>query len=151
LSRVVVSATVPGIISEAEELWYDVNRWPNFVDGFSHLVQRDEGWPAGGVLIWDSTPHGRGRVIERVTRHEARTGQTSEIEDEKLQGIQTIAFEGEGTDATKVTLSLEYELKDRNPLSPITDFLFIRRAVRESLQRTVGRFARERRGDAEML
>jgi hypothetical protein len=144
------SAVVPGIISEAEDLWYDVKRWPNFVDGFSHVVQRDEEWPAEGVLIWDSNPHGRGRVLERVSRHEMRTGQTCEVEDERLQGIQTVSFEGAG-ESTRVTLSLEYALKQSNALAPVVDFLFIRRAVRESLQRTVARFARERRGDAELM
>jgi hypothetical protein len=145
---VAASAIVPGIISEAEELWYDVNRWPNFVDGFSHVVQRDEAWPGAGVLIWDSTPHGRGRVLERVTRHGVRTGQTAEVEDERIHGIQAVSFEPAG-DATRITVSLDYALKEANALSPIVDLLFIRRSVRESLERTVTRFARERRGDAE--
>jgi hypothetical protein len=149
--KVSASATMPGRISEAEALWYDVSRWPNFVDGFSHTVQLDQTWPAEGKLIWDSTPHGRGRVLERVVRHEVRVGQTSEVEDEKLRGTQTVAFEATPDGGTRFTIALEYELKERTPFTAIADLLFIRRAMRESLQRTASRFARERRGDAELL
>ena len=44
-----------------------------------------------------------------------------------------------------MALELEYELKDRNLFTPLTDALFIRRALRDSLKRTLLRFARERR------
>lgn len=148
MSRVIASVVVPGRISDAETLWYDVARWPTIVDGFSHVKRRDEDWPRSGQLVWDSTPHGRGRVVERVVRYEARVGQTAQIEEEKLLGEQTIAFETEG-EGTRVTLRLEYALKQANPLSPLVDVLFIRRAQRESLQRTLARFARERRADHE--
>ena len=50
-----------------------------------------------------------------------------------------------------MALELEYELKDRNLFTPLTDALFIRRSLRESLKRTLLRFARERRGDIEPL
>ena len=49
-----------------------------------------------------------------------------------------------------MALELEYELKDRNALSPLTDALFIRRALRDSLKRSLVRFARERRGDIDL-
>ena len=151
MSRVKASAEVPGRISEAETLWYDVTRWPAFVDGFSHVVRADPEWPESGSLTWASTPHGRGRVIERVTEYELRVGQTARVEDERLAGEQTVSFEaGPGDGTTRVTLALDYALKEQAPLSALTDLLFIRRAVRESLQRTVTRFARERRGDAEL-
>jgi uncharacterized membrane protein len=151
MSRVRASAEVPGRISEAEALWYDLARWPAYVDGFSHVVRREDGWPEGGTLTWDSTPHGRGRVRERVTRYELRVGQSADIEDQRLRGRQTVAFEGAREDTTRITITLEYELKERRPLSAVADLLFIRRAVRESLERTLVRFARERRGDAELL
>jgi uncharacterized membrane protein len=152
VSRVKASAEVPGRISEAEALWYDVTRWPSFVDGFSHVKSMDPQGPEGGTLTWDSTPHGRGRVRERVTRYELRVGQTAQVEDSRLSGEQSVAFEGVGSgETTRVTLTLEYSLKEARPLSAVTDLLFIRRAVRESLQRTLERFARERRGDAELL
>jgi hypothetical protein len=149
VTRIEASVLVPGRVSDAEGLWYDVGRWPNFVDGFAAIVQRDDDWPASGTVIWDSTPHGRGRVLERVSHHEQRAGQTAEVEDERLEGIQRIAFRPEGGD-TRVTLSLDYRLKERNLLTPIIDFLFVRRAVGDALRRTVSRFAQERRGDAEV-
>ena len=38
----------------------------------------------------------------------------------------------------KVTLALDYRLKDRRPLRPLVDLLFIRRAQSDSLRRTLG-------------
>jgi hypothetical protein len=148
--KVSVSTTVPGRISDAELLWFDLDRWPSFVDGFGHLAKRDGYWPqAGSRLQWDSPPAGRGRVVERVTRYEPRVEQVLEVEDAKLRGTQRVAFEGVGTDATRVTLELEYELKERTPFTPLVDALFVRRALRDSLRRTLDRFGHERRAEAE--
>src|SRR5919199_1915881 len=49
-------------------------RAPAFVDGFSRLVRVDPGWPAEGSVEWESTPGGRGRVVETVERYEPRVG-----------------------------------------------------------------------------
>ena len=142
---------VPGLASEAEELWYDPRRWPAWVDGFGHVVKLEGEWPAVGARsVWESRPGGRGRVVERVTAYEARVGQTVAVEDERLRGAQTVSFEP-GPDGVEVALELEYELKQRNPLTPLTDALFIRRALRDSLKRSLLRFARERRGDMQPL
>ena len=142
---------VPGLASEAEELWYDSRRWPAWVDGFGHVEKLEGGWPAVGARsVWESRPGGRGRVVERVTAYEARVGQTVAVEDERLRGTQTVSFEP-GPDGVEVALELEYELKQRNPLTPLTDALFIRRALRDSLKRSLLRFARERRGDMQPL
>ena len=46
-------------------------------------------------------------------------------------------------------LELEYELKERNAFTPVADALFIRRALRDSLKRSLLRLARERRSDLE--
>jgi hypothetical protein len=46
-----------------------------------------------------------------------------------------------------VSLTLEYTLKERNLITPIVDLLFIRRALRDSLRRTVTRFGHERRAE----
>src|SRR3954449_8752222 len=136
---------IKGRISAAEELWYDTSRWPTFIDGFHHVASADPGWPAEGTLVWDSTPDGRGRVVETVERHEARVGQTSHVEDPKLSGTQSIAFAALQGDKVRLTLELRYKLKDRpaGPLSPIVDALFIRPRQREALARTLVRFARE--------
>ena len=143
--------SVPGLASDAEALWYDPQRWPAWVDGFGHVVKLEGEWPAPGArAVWNSRPGGRGRVVERVTAFEARAGQTLAVEDEKLSGTQRVAFEP-GSDGVKVALELEYELKGANVFTPLADVLFIRRALRESLKRSLLRFARERRADMELL
>jgi hypothetical protein len=146
--RVVATTVVPGRIVEAEDLWYDPHRWPSWIDGFGHVAKLEGEWPKqGGRLLWDSPPKGRGRVDERVIAYEARTGHTVAVEDAKLSGTQTVTFEVAGADEVRVTLVLEYELKERNVLTPVVDPVFIRRALRESLRRTLVRFGHERRAE----
>jgi hypothetical protein len=136
--------------SEAEALWYDTSRWPTFVDGFAHVVSKEGEWPAApSTLVWQSTPAGRGRVLEHVTEYEPRLGQTAQVEDPKMSATQRVAFTP-SDDGVEVTLSMEYTLKEGGPLRPFMDFLFIRRAVTDALKRTVQRFARELETDAEM-
>ena len=142
--RVSVTTTVPGRVVDAEELWYDPHRWAAWIDGFGHVAKLDGEWPqVGARLLWDSRPQGRGRVLELVVAYEPRAGQTLEVEDEKLTGVQTVAFEPAG-DEVRVILTLEYSLKEGNRL---LDLLFVRRAVRDSLNRTLTRFAHERRAE----
>jgi len=137
--------TVAGRISEAEALWYDTTRWATFVDGFHHVSGDHDEWPARGTLVWDSTPGGRGRVLERVERYEPRAGQTAAIEDEKITGTQTLTFTARPGDRVQVGLELRYALKDRplGPLSLLVDAIFIRPRQREALSRTLARFSRE--------
>ena len=149
MGRASASIQVPGLASEAEALWYDPVRWPTWVDGFGHVVELAAEWPESGALVWNSTPGGRGRVREAVTTYEPRGGQTLEVEDARLRGTQRVAFEP-GPDAVEVTLTLDYELKERNALTWLVDGLFVRRAIAASLRRTLARFARERRGDMEL-
>ena len=147
MGRASASTVVPGRIAEAEELYYDRHRWPSWVDGFGHVIKLEGDWPqVGARLLWQSPPKGRGLVQERVQAYEARTGQTLEIEDERMRGIQTVAFEADG-DQVRVTLTLAYELKQHGPLGPLVDRLFIRRSVGDSLRRTLTRFTYERRAE----
>lgn len=134
-----------GRISEAETLWYDTTRWVTFVDGFHHVSGDDDGWPSQGTLVWDSTPGGRGRVLERVERYEPRAGQTAEIEDEKITGTQIVSFTARPGDRVQITLELRYALKERplGPFSLVVDAIFIRPRQREALSRTLARFSRE--------
>ena len=137
--------------SEAEALWYDVARWPAFVDGFGHLVKREGDWPARGArVVWDSTPDGRGRVVEHVTAYEVRSGQTVEVEDPRMAGTQTVGFEPREGGRCRMTLELDYELKDRTILTPVVDALFVRRALGDALRRTLARFARELAFEGEL-
>jgi hypothetical protein len=149
MGRAEASVQVPGLASEAEALWYDPVRWPAWIDGFGHVVELTEGWPAEGRVVWNSTPGGRERVIETVMAYEPRAGQTLAVEDSRLRGTQRVAFRP-GPETVEVTLSLDYELKERTPVTWLVDALFVRRAIVASLRRTLDRFARERRGDMEL-
>jgi len=147
MGRTSARITIPGRAAEAEALWYDTSRWASWMDGFGHVVKLEGDWPeVGARLLWQSPPEGRGLVQERVQAYEARTGQTLEVEDERLRGVQTVAFEAVG-DQVRVTLTLEYELKDARPLSPLVDRVFIRRSLGDSLRRTLTRFTYERRAE----
>jgi hypothetical protein len=66
------------------------------------------------------------------------------VEDERLTGTQTVTFSQAGDEAV-VAVELAYELKERT--APLVDLLFIRRSLRDSLQRTVARFGHERRAE----
>jgi hypothetical protein len=147
MPRVSATITVPGRVVEAEELWYDPHRWAAWIDGFGHVAKLEGEWPhVGARLLWDSRPQGRGRVAERVTAYEPRAGQTLAVEDGKLIGLQAVTFEP-AAEEVRVNLTLEYTLKDRNPITPVLDIVFIRRALRDSLQRTLARFGHERRAE----
>jgi hypothetical protein len=138
------SLSVPVLASRAEALWYDTSRWPTFVDGLAHVEKVDGHWPdVGSRVVWTSQPGGRGRVVERSERHIVRAGQTVAVEDERLRGTQKVSFIPDG-DACTVTLELEYELKQRGPLTPLVA-LFTRRPMRDALDRTLRRFRNELR------
>jgi hypothetical protein len=149
MGRASASVDVPGLASEAEALWYDPVRWATWIDGFGHVVELSDGWPAEGSLQWNSTPGGRGRVRETVSAYEPRSGQTLAVEDSRLHGTQRVEFTP-GADGVKVTLTLDYRLKESNAMTWLVDGLFVRREMAASLRRTLARFARERRGDMEL-
>jgi hypothetical protein len=149
VARASASITVPGRAAEAEALWYDPHRWPAWIDGFGHLVELEGDWPRPGARVtWDSPPGGRGRVQERVVAYESRTGQTLEVEDATFSGRQKVTFTP-GSGETGIELSVEYELKHRTAFTPIVDRLFIRRAMSDSLRRTLSRFANERKAEIQ--
>ena len=50
-------------------------------------------------------------------------------------------------EAVEITLSLDYRIKDRTPLTPVVDLVFVRRAMGDALRRTVTRFANERKAE----
>ena len=132
----------------AQQLWLDVGRWATFIEGFGHEVERDENWPAeGSRLVWASLPGGRGRVTEKVV--ELGSGHVaSRLVEESLYGVQTIDFHPADGGGSIVELTLEYTLNPttiwrRGPVGAITNLLFIRRAMTDSLIRTLRRFATE--------
>ncbi len=149
MGRAAAAIDVPGRVSQAEALWYDHTRWPTFVDGLAHVDKVQGDWPRTGArLLWVSQPGGRGRVVEEVTDYEARVGQTVRLEDEHTYATQRIAFEPR-EDGTTVRLELDYRLKQRRPLMPVVDLLFIRRQQRDALQRTLRRFRTELLAEAD--
>jgi len=151
MGRVRARIDVPGQASDAEALWYDVGRWPTFVDGLKHIARVTGDWPhPGAEVVWDSQPggRGRGRVLERVVAYEPRRGQDVALEDERIRATQRIGF-APHADGVAVTLELDYELKDpRLRFAPL-DLLFARRPQREALQRTLRRFAAELRAERD--
>jgi hypothetical protein len=128
--------------AEALALWSDVDRWPSFVEGFARQLEQTAEWPQpGGRVVWESTPDGRGRVTERVTEN-APDRFSTQVFDKAMTGLQTLrALPAD--DGSEVELSLEYELSRYGPLSGLADALFIRRALRDSLKRTLFRFSVE--------
>jgi hypothetical protein len=128
--------------AEVLRLWSDVDRWPTFVEGFARRLELTENWPEpGSRVVWESTPDGRGRVTEAVKESEPDRFST-QVYEKALTGVQTLrALPANG--GSEVELALEYELTRYGPLSGVADALFIRRALRDSLRRTLFRFGLE--------
>jgi hypothetical protein len=142
---------LPVSISAAETLWYDVERWPMFIEGFGHVERVEGDWPrAGAGVVWESTRAGRGRVVERVVRHEPRVGQTVEVTDPSLEGVQRLSFTARSPSACRLDVELDYSLRERGLFTPVVDALFVRGALTAALRRTLARFAREVRAEAEL-
>lgn len=133
---------------EATTLWRDPRRWSAFVEGFQRLEDVSAEWPEPGAkLVWDSGPTGRGRVTEKVADNGATRFATKVYED-RLYGTQTAVFVPNADGGADMELSLDYALTSQNPFAPLVDVLFIRRAVRDALRRTLGRFAVEAQEEA---
>lgn len=150
MGRASAGVTLRGVrVAQAEALWYDRVRMPAFIDGMKQVLAVEGDYPqAGSRLVWESFPGGRGRVTERVVRYEARAGQEVETVDASAAGRQTVSFAPDGDDV-RMTLELEYRVLEPGPLTPLTDFFFIRRAQGDALRRTLARFARELREEAD--
>ena len=132
---------------ETLALWSDVERWPSFVEGFARRLELAPDWPAKGArVVWESTPDGRGRVTETVVEHEADRFAT-QVFEEALMGTQTLRV-APTDDGTELLLELEYQLEKYGPLSGIADAIFIRRALRDALRRTLFRFGLEAEDEA---
>jgi Polyketide cyclase / dehydrase and lipid transport len=132
----------------ALRLWTDLDRWPSFIEGFARTLERSPDWPAGGArIVWESTPAGRGRVTEKAVERQGPDRFVTEVFEERLAGTQTFrVVESEG--GSRAELSLEYALAKYGPLSAVADAIFIRRAIRDSLRRTLFRFAVEAEDEA---
>lgn len=133
---------VPLAPEAALALWADTDRWLNFVEGFARVLERSGDWPAEGAkVVWESTPEGRGRVTERVLER-GTSAFATQVYDDSISGRQVLRV-SEDAEGSRVALELDYELSKPGPISAVTDLLFIRRALRDSLERTLRRFAVE--------
>jgi Polyketide cyclase / dehydrase and lipid transport len=132
----------------ALRLWSDVDRWPSFVEGFARTLERAPEWPAAGArVVWESTPAGRGRVTEKVVESGGPDRFVTTVFEERLHGTQSFRVV-ESEAGSRAELRLEYELTKYGPLSAVADAIFIRRAIRDSLRRTLSRFAVEAEEEA---
>jgi uncharacterized membrane protein len=148
MPRTARAATVVPLAPEgALALWTDLDRWPTFVEGFARTLETSGDWPAEGArVVWESGPGGRGRVTEKVLEH--GTGRfATRVSEEALQGQQSVSI-AEDAEGTRVELTLEYELTKYGPLRAAADVIFIRRALRDALRRTLRRFKVEAEEDA---
>jgi uncharacterized protein YndB with AHSA1/START domain len=125
-------------------LWTDIRRWPTFYEGFARVERSQGEWPEEGArLTWQSTPGGRGTVTEKVVEYAPGQRIVTEVFDEALTGRQTARFAPTEEGGSSVQLELDYTLSKFGVLRRITDVLFIRRALTDSLRRTLIRFTRE--------
>lgn len=143
------TAEVPLAPEQARELWTDTRRWASFVEGFGHVAETRGDWPQRGAqVVWNSTPGGRGRVTEKVTDDSA-TRFATRISEEAMQGEQSAAFSPAEGGGTRVDLRIDYDLTSGGPFQVISDVLFIRRALRDALRRTLRRYVVEANEEAE--
>ena len=147
--RARATTVVPLSPPEALDLWRSVQRWPTFVEGFARPLQVAPEWPETGArVVWESNPEGRGRVTETVTANEPDRFAT-QVFEEALMGTQTLRV-APASDGAEVELSLEYELVKYGPLRGVADAIFIRRALRDALRRTLFRFEIEAEEEARL-
>ncbi len=149
MRRASAVTVVPLSPDDALRLWTDVDRWPSFVEGFARRLSLADEWPAKGArVVWESNPEGRGRVTETVTANEPDRFST-QVFEERLIGTQTFHV-APADDGSDVALSLDYELTGHGPLSGLADAIFIRRALRDALRRTLFRFEIEAEEEARL-
>ena len=142
-ARAIVPLTAPHALA----LWSDVERWPSFVEGFARRLELSPEWPAKGArVVWESVPDGRGRVTETVVENSADRFAT-QVYEEALMGTQTLRVVPSG-EGSEIELTLEYRLAKYGPLAGVADAIFIRRALRDALRRTLFRFAIETEDEA---
>ncbi len=128
-------------------LWSDTARWPSFVEGFARVLERSDEWPAvGSRVVWESGPGGRGRVTEKVAERVPDRFATQVFED-ALIGTQRLTAV-EDAYGSRVLLELEYRLVKYGAFGAMADAIFIRRALRDALRRTLRHFAIEAEDEA---
>ena len=135
---------------QALDLWLDTSRWPAFVDGFGAIERRHERWPEPGAnVVWRSKPGGRGTVTEKVVKIEPPSRVVIDVLDGKMSGRQTVTFTPD-EDGSEILVEIDYELNEGGPLMKVADVIFVRRSMRDSIRRTLERFAVEAMEEASL-
>ena len=134
----------------ALDLWLDTVRWPTFVDGLARIERRHERWPEpGSSVVWQSRPGGRGTVTLKVLELEPPSRAVVQVFDDKLGGRETVVVEPDER-GSRIEVALEYELNQGGAFMALADWVWIRRALRDSIRRTLQRFAIEAAEDAAL-
>jgi uncharacterized protein YndB with AHSA1/START domain len=142
VSTVSASVEIAASLAEVWDYYFDPRGWPAWVDGFDRVVA-SEGYPeAGGSLRWRSIPAGRGEVTENVLEHEPRRLHRVAFRDPTTAGELRTSFAIAG-EATRVVQELDYRRARRGPFAWLTDRLFIRSQVQDSLERSLSRLKLE--------
>jgi uncharacterized protein YndB with AHSA1/START domain len=118
------------------DLYFDQDRWPDWVDQFASVVESD-GYPdVGGTLRWRSGRAGRGEVTERVVEHQPRNRHRIEFSDPEADGELLTVFEPI-TEGTRCRQEFTYSLRDAGLFVRVADVLFVRSQMRASLNRSL--------------
>jgi uncharacterized protein YndB with AHSA1/START domain len=136
MATVSSTATIAATRAAVWRLYFEPESWPAWVDQFAAVVSAS-GYPeAGGELVWRSGAAGRGEVHEQVVEHLPESRHIVTYSDPSTKGRLLTEFREEG-DATKVSLELDYELVSGGLFAAITDLLFVRSQMRNSLARSL--------------
>ena len=118
------------------DFYFEPGGWPSWVDQFGAVASSD-GYPeTGGTLRWRSGRAGRGEVTERVLEHQPRRLHRVAFEDPAAEGELATAFEVTES-GTRVGQRMTYRLRRAGILVRITDALFVRSQMRDSLARSL--------------
>jgi uncharacterized protein YndB with AHSA1/START domain len=118
------------------DLYFDPDRWPDWVDQFAAVISSD-GYPdAGGTLRWRSGGAGRGEVTEKVIEHEPRRLHRITFSDPEAEGELATTFEVTEAGAL-VRQELTYDLRRAGPFARLADVFFVRAQMRASLVRSL--------------
>ena len=132
----------------ALDLWLDPARWPTFMDGWGRVDRIHDRWPEpGATVVWQSRPGGRGTVTLKVIELEPPSRVVIQVYDDKLGGRETFTAEPD-SDGSFVRVDLDYKLNQGGPFMAAADLIFIRRSLRDSIRRTLERFAVEAKEEA---
>jgi hypothetical protein len=88
-------------------------------------------------------------VTEKMVSIEPPRRVVVDVLDSRLSARQTTTFEAD-EGGCEVLVELDYVLTDGGPLRKLADVTFIRRSLRDSIRRTLGRFAIEAAEEAAL-